>query len=89
MSTAQIPTTDHSICRWYFGPFDQKSTAMTRRPLRAWNRMAATRPYSITFTMGVLYVATTSSYASGDTLTSEVSRTCTNRKKKMRTPVTR
>ncbi len=32
----QIVRMVQSMTRWYFGPFDQKSTNITRTPLRAW-----------------------------------------------------
>ncbi len=58
-------------------------------PLKAWKTMAATRPASPIPMIGVWYVPMTALYASGETRTSAVSSTCTSRKKKMSTPVTR
>ena len=46
MVTTQRPRTAQSIWRWYLAPFFQKSTAMIRRPLKAWKTIAATRPVS-------------------------------------------
>ena len=43
-----------NLADWNFGPLDQKSTAITRRPLRPWNTMAPTKPSSAIPISGVL-----------------------------------
>lgn len=89
MMTTQTASTPQNSWRWYLAPFDQKSMAMMRRPFIAWNTMSATSTTSPSAMIGFLYVPMTALYASGDTLISAVSSTCTNRKKKMATPVMR
>src|SRR5690606_10415716 len=44
MRTTHTTTTPQNRPRWRLVPWDQKSTRMMRRPLRAWKRIAPTRP---------------------------------------------
>ena len=54
MSDDPEPRTTQSICRWYLRALRPEVDAMIRRPLSAWNRIAATRPASPRSTSGFL-----------------------------------
>ena len=89
MTITQRAMTIQNMARWCRVPTLQKSTRMIRRPLKAWKTMPATSASSPRPMIGFLYVAMTPLYASGETRISAVSSTCTSRKKKIATPVTR